>query len=408
MASFIRAAMRLVVPTKSAEGQVRPTDEEQGPNLRDSRIGDWSTVMGGFDPNQIQRTTRIPKDDSLAQFRLLLGISCHPSLGYQRNHERDNRPADNMGIYSRVVKAEQESDDKFRVYSAVINACFFLQIVVAAALTAMGAAGANHSAITAFGAINTIIAGFLTFLKGSGLPGCYQYYATEWKKLREHIEQREREFSREDCMHDVQVEVRDIEQRFNSTARDIEANTPDRFSAVTRNNGNPANTGGAEHTNFDGIDSKLVKLDGYVRSLAAHLNKKGQDVAAHVEDHEKQLYESGLGAAREHTQRAAAAAQEHEKHIDGEIRGYGQSVANEVQDTAAQLSRDAKQRILSAFGAIESHGEELAHAARNQGAELARAATDQARRNLDEAHGTAAREIRRAADVLEGEGTDHK
>lgn len=61
----------------------------------------------------------------------------------------------------------------------MINACYFLQIIVAAALTAMGAAGTSSQAITAFGAINTIIAGFLTFLKGSGLPGRLKYYGNE-------------------------------------------------------------------------------------------------------------------------------------------------------------------------------------------------------------------------------------
>ncbi|KAK6065255.1 hypothetical protein SCUP515_11311 [Seiridium cupressi] len=91
---------------------------------------------------------------SLTMSRLMLGITSSPSLGFTQQ----SRPAPNIGIYARIV--------------------------VAAAVTALGAASANHNAITAFGAMNTIVAGLLTFVKGSGLPARYKYYGNEWKKLR--------------------------------------------------------------------------------------------------------------------------------------------------------------------------------------------------------------------------------
>lgn len=73
----------------------------------------------------------------------------------------------------------------------LISSCLGVQIIVAAALTALGAAHANSHAVTVFGAINTVIAGFLAYLKGSGQPMRYKYYAHEWSKIREYIEQRE-------------------------------------------------------------------------------------------------------------------------------------------------------------------------------------------------------------------------
>lgn len=52
----------------------------------------------------------------------------------------------------------------------LISVALIMQLIVAAALTALGAADGNHGAVTVFGGINTVIAGFLTYLKGSGLP----------------------------------------------------------------------------------------------------------------------------------------------------------------------------------------------------------------------------------------------
>ena len=49
----------------------------------------------------------------------------------------------------------------------------------AAALTALGAAGASRSAVTVFGAMNTVMAGMLIFLKGSGLSNRLEYYQAE-------------------------------------------------------------------------------------------------------------------------------------------------------------------------------------------------------------------------------------
>jgi hypothetical protein len=96
----------------------------------------------------------------------------------------------------------------------------------------MGAANSGHVGITAFGAINTVIAGLLTYLKGSGLPNRLRYYANEWKKVREYIEQRERDFSRSDCPLDVYEIVRVIEAMYEEVKADIQTNTPDNFVSV--------------------------------------------------------------------------------------------------------------------------------------------------------------------------------
>lgn len=100
-----------------------------------------------------------PEEDALTFFRLMLGIQTAPYLGFTISSPLGTRPAANIGLYARIIHSEQKAKDSFKVFSVVINGCYFLQIVIAAALTALGAARASSGAVTAFGALNTVIAG---------------------------------------------------------------------------------------------------------------------------------------------------------------------------------------------------------------------------------------------------------
>ncbi|OJJ31228.1 hypothetical protein ASPWEDRAFT_176318 [Aspergillus wentii DTO 134E9] len=162
----------------------------------------------------------IPPGDKLLVFRALTGIDSVPALTIPHHNPRT---AVNVGIYARVVSAEQKVAKRYRFFSILINTCLGIQIVVAAALTALGAASGPHSAVTAFGAINTIMAGILTYLKGSGLPDRLKHYQNEWRNIREYIEQREREFCLDGCLLDVQEEIQIVESMYEGVKREIEA-----------------------------------------------------------------------------------------------------------------------------------------------------------------------------------------
>lgn len=86
---------------------------------------------------------------------------------------------DAPGIYATVVDNEIRQKKQYVLFSRGINACLGVQIVVAATLTALGAGNGGRAAVTVFGGINTVIAGLLTYLKGSGLPGRLQYFQHE-------------------------------------------------------------------------------------------------------------------------------------------------------------------------------------------------------------------------------------
>ncbi|KAI9763731.1 MAG: hypothetical protein M1840_009128 [Geoglossum simile] len=201
----------------------------------------------------------VPASDKLAHFRLLLGIQNKPSFS---RTEVLQRPARNKGIYYRTCHAERRTKLQYQIFSVLINGCLGLQIVVAAALTALGASKGSSTAVTAFGAINTVMAGFLTFLRGSGLPHRMKYYQTEWSKIREIIEQRERDFGLEGCKLDVEQQVILIENMYESVKEDIEASTPDNFVSAKKMRGvtiEKSHTVGLSSTKVGDYSEKLPR-----------------------------------------------------------------------------------------------------------------------------------------------------
>jgi hypothetical protein len=180
-----------------------------------------------------ERDPPIPARDPLAVFRRLTGIDS--GLAHKRIKRLGlNRPAKNPGIYQHVVDEENAAKRKYLLFSRLINGCLGLQIIVAAALTALGAGDGPHAVVTVFGAINTVIAGFLTYLKGSGLPNRPKFFQSQWSELREYIEQRERDFGREGCKLNVDDVVSTVEGMYKEIRAEIEANTPDGYTSVTR------------------------------------------------------------------------------------------------------------------------------------------------------------------------------
>ena len=127
---------------------------------------------------------------------------------------------------------ERTADEETKVHfqyvlsTYVVNIFFLLQIVVGAALTALGAANGPSAAVTFLGALNTVVAGILTYLKGQGLPGRLEQYQHLLRSLREHIEEREREFAETDCSLDVDEVLQSIVQMYKEVRQSAEDNAP--------------------------------------------------------------------------------------------------------------------------------------------------------------------------------------
>ncbi len=99
--------------------------------------------------------------------------------------------------------------------------------------TALGAGNGSHTQITALGAANTVIAAILTFTKGSGLPNRLRQYQCTLRKVREYIEQRERDFAQLDCQLDVDHEMKIIKEMYEQARQNDENNDPGTYHNPT-------------------------------------------------------------------------------------------------------------------------------------------------------------------------------
>ncbi|KAI0890380.1 uncharacterized protein GGS22DRAFT_150735 [Annulohypoxylon maeteangense] len=385
MASFARALLRLIFKRKPQEGRIEEgrIHEEQGAHHAGSHVGFGSTTFASTlegASNVLPHSPRsylVPEDDRLRLFRLMVGITTSPYLGYSESSPIGTRPAANIGIYARVVYSEQKSKDRYKVFSILINVCYFLQIVVAASITAMGAAGVSHGAVTAFGAINTIIAGLLTFLKGSGLPSRLKYYGNEWRKIREFIEQRERDFSRTNCTLDVYEVVAAVDRMYNNTKQEIEMNTPDSYTSVT--SGLRFRNGSHEKVDVTKLEGLATRLNGLTAGI--------EDKAQHVRD---RIHEHGRG-------------------VQEDIRGVGETAKGQVEESAAYLDREARERRAQAARAVDQGKNEVLDSKdriEHTGRQAVRDANETHRTAIGEMRSAASAQMHRAVDKL-GHHHDH-
>ncbi|KAI0429282.1 hypothetical protein F5Y09DRAFT_310680 [Xylaria sp. FL1042] len=354
-------------------GAIAPSAQAPGADPVVSRINDQPVYLN-------------PDQDPLTLFRLMLGIQTSPYLGFTISSPLGTRPAANIGLYARIVHSEQKAKDSFKVFSIVINGCYFLQIVIAAALTALGAAGASSGAVTAFGALNTVIAGFLTFLKGSGLPGRLKYYGNEWKKIREFIEQRERDFMRAGHNLDVYDVIETIEKMYNNLKADIELNTPDSYTSVTNQrrvgDEKDAKIGGIDMSKLESIATKLKGFDnGKLESLTAGITKRAEGVTRTMHDQEKQ--------------------------IEDEVESLKRDVVRDVQGHKDQLDREAREREAQARAAINEGKRTARSGVEGQMARLDDAVEGR-RRQFDNAVGAAGEQHARAIETINDTTEEHK
>ena len=290
-------------------------------------------------------------DDQLNLFRHLVGITSHQSMSHSHwGDESGGRPAPNLGIYARVVNNEMHSKIGHQYFSWLINGCLGLQIVVAAALTAMGAAGANRSAVTVFGAINTVIAGVLTFLKGSGLPNRLKYYHGEWKRVREFIEQRERDFSRPNCDLDLYGVVGMVETMYEEVKRDLEASTPDRFAGFSSGGNHQSQQIEAPNTRPISSLPRTTSEPFSEKFLESGLGSRVKDLASDI-GHKADLARSAIKDFQDRKEQVAEdtgrVAKEYSDRVGSLELKFGEKSKDRISDIGqrAHLGQEAVQDL---------------------------------------------------------------
>lgn len=304
--------------------------------------------------------------------------------GFNPNHRivfsTSQRPAPNLGIYSTVYDHEVKAKRQYKLFATLINACLGLQIIVAAALTALGAANGSHSAVTVFGAINTVIAGFLTYLKGSGLPNRMKYYQHEWAKVREYIEQRERDLSYTNNYIDVHEEVNIIRRMYEEVRADVENNIPDRFVSTGHLRSQQAMTHPAPPlAHFPSYAQKGTPrigqdMEKHSIGIGAGLRDKGREangLETGIESHGTSWFhekESQVDAALNKAHNIGS-------HLAEDLHGLKEKLGDKLQEVG-HLRRQ-----------IQSHGKHLADDEINQAVSRAQETVrivDDAKRNIED------------------------
>lgn len=150
-------------------------------------------------------------------------VGIWPVTAHPTSYSEIGRPAKNKGTYGRLVHALEKCRLEYYTTASLINIALFSQIIIAAAVTAVSAANGPGVAITVLGAINTILAGSLTWVKGQGLPDRLLSYANELRRVREHIEDLERRYeSSHDFRLDVEAEAKRIYAMYDNARKNAE------------------------------------------------------------------------------------------------------------------------------------------------------------------------------------------
>jgi hypothetical protein len=173
-------------PSNTATATASPThpdatDNLPPPNKVDTNAS-WPAVAG--------LPPRKPTDENLVIFRRAVGINYHLAGSDPGTMEQGRRTA--IGIYAAVLRARHRKSWQHFLLSMLVYICHFAQIIIGAALTALGPLASHHGVIiTVLGALNTTLAGLLALFSGQGLPDRVRKDEIEFRKIQDWIEETE-------------------------------------------------------------------------------------------------------------------------------------------------------------------------------------------------------------------------
>jgi len=110
-------------------------------------------------------------------------------VGIQRVEPKRGTPeykAWTKRLYARVNSRYKIQRRDYQITTAFSTSLLLLQIMIGAIVTALGASSSPHIVIAVFGALNTVTAGIITYLKGMGQPMRARAFRDElWQCLDE-------------------------------------------------------------------------------------------------------------------------------------------------------------------------------------------------------------------------------
>ncbi|KAH5081710.1 hypothetical protein HBI68_023810 [Parastagonospora nodorum] len=153
-----------------------PTHDEETPLLSSSILSRYAAA-GILRPDA---------NDIHIQFCTLAGV---PPSNLPPNAQRPN--VARRSLYGRATRRRNAQNRTYLLTASLSNTLLLSQVVLGAALTGLGASGSSHILITVFGALNTIIAGVVAYLKSRGQPMRARMFRDDLDRVVDEIENSE-------------------------------------------------------------------------------------------------------------------------------------------------------------------------------------------------------------------------
>jgi hypothetical protein len=122
------------------------------------------------------------------QFCSLAGV---PPSNVPQSTRRGKPVIARRSLYGRAVHRRDAQNRTYILTASISNTLLLSQVVLGAALTGLGASGSSHILITVFGALNTIIAGVVAYLKSRGQPMRAHMFRDDLDRVVDEIENSE-------------------------------------------------------------------------------------------------------------------------------------------------------------------------------------------------------------------------
>lgn len=124
----------------------------------------------------------IGESDHHAQFCHLVGVR-----PVNQPHDEAHHPHPES-LYVRAVKRRAGQNRTYMFTATLINSMLLAQVVLGASLTGLAATDSSRILITVFGALNTVIAGVVAFLKSRGQPMRARMFRDDLERVVDEIE----------------------------------------------------------------------------------------------------------------------------------------------------------------------------------------------------------------------------
>lgn len=127
--------------------------------------------------------------DPHTQFCYLVGIPSSEPVVDGKPHPTIHTSS--KSLYSRATYNLASQRFSYYFTASLFNTMLLSQVILGAALTGLGASESSHILITVFGALNTVIAGLIAYLKSRGQPMRAKMYRDDLERVVDEIENSE-------------------------------------------------------------------------------------------------------------------------------------------------------------------------------------------------------------------------